>query len=381
MVSIRNTNPTYLNRIAEVARKIGFNPCICRGGAVVINSKQLYKYVEQFGHCRDKFVPKDVKNLPAPYLEAFLNAFILGDGHIFSSGLVRGSSFSEQLIDDLQEVCVKIGMVTRKSVKITGEGSYAKKQPNYIFSAHRRWVHPEIRHVDLDKYNGMVYDCTVPNSIILVRRNGMPVWSGNCLGGKWGDQEGYLGGEIVQPGVYDNGHLPDDLVGYASRAVPVEIGADNLVDACIFDPSVEVSREILDLSLPLYPTLVEPYAGLGVVKSGRTTGVLHGKVTVVDATVDVSGWGTARFVDQVMVEPSIMDGGDSGSIVLSEDGKVAGLGFAGSDKVSVFNKASNVQNLLDIRILGAPFYGVAPPMPSGMGAIAIGVGVFLFGVM
>jgi hypothetical protein len=171
------------------------------------------------------------------------------------------------------------------------------------------------------------------------------------------------------------------LVGYASRAVPVEIGADNLVDACIFDPSVEVSREILDLSLPLYPTLVEPYAGLGVVKSGRTTGVLHGKVTVVDATVDVSGWGAARFVDQVMVEPSIMDGGDSGSLVLSEDGKVAGLGFAGSDKVSVFNKASNVQNLLDIRILGAPFYGVAPPMPSGMGAIAVGIGLFLLGLV
>jgi hypothetical protein len=200
------------------------------------------------------------------------------------------------------------------------------------------------------------------------------------VGGKWGDQEGYLGGEIVQPGVVDGGTL-DDLAGYASRAVPVEIGADNLIDACIMEPSVEVSREILDLSLPLYPTLVEPYAGLGVVKSGRTTGVLHGKVTVVDATVDVSGWGVARFVDQVMVEPSIMNGGDSGSLVLSEDGKVAGLGFAGSDKVSVFNKASNVQNLLDIRILGAPFYGVAPAMPSGVGAIALGVGVFLLGLV
>lgn len=200
------------------------------------------------------------------------------------------------------------------------------------------------------------------------------------LGGRWGDQEGYSRGEIVQPGPYDGGTL-EDLVGYASRAVPVEIGADNFVDACIMEPSVEVSREILDLSLPPYPTLAEPYAGLGVVKSGRTTSVLHGKVTVVDATVDVKGWGVARFTNQVMVEPSIMAGGDSGSLVFSEDGKVAGLGFAGSDKVSVFNKASNVQNLLDIRILGAPFYEGIPAMPWGFGATAVGVGMFLLGLI
>lgn len=171
------------------------------------------------------------------------------------------------------------------------------------------------------------------------------------LSSDWGDQSGLPQGEIVQPGSYDGGKLPDDLAGYGYRGVPVKLDRDNLVDAAVFKPQVDLTPEILGVSSE--PNIVEPEPGMAVVKSGRTTGVTRGEVSVVDATVDVDGWGVARFVDQVMVEPAIMQGGDSGSLVLAEDGRVAGLGFAGSDKISVFSPARNVQNLLNIRILGA----------------------------
>ena len=41
--------------------------------------------------------------------------------------------------------------------------------------------------------------------------------------------------------------------------------------------------------------------------------------------------------------------GDSGSAVLDFDNRVIGLGFAGSDSVSVINKMSNVMRKLKIQ--------------------------------
>ncbi len=195
------------------------------------------------------------------------------------------------------------------------------------------------------------------------------------LGARWGEQEGYARNPVLQPGVYDHGRFPEDCIGYTSRAVPVELGRENLVDACLCEPIEEVSAEILGVSA--VPRTVEPTVGLDVVKSGRTTGVTYGTVTVVDATVDVRGWGTARFTNQVMVEPAMMKGGDSGSLILAEDGGIAGLGFAGSDKVSVFTPASTVQRLLNIRILGAP----GLPMLVGWGPTLIGLGGLLISLV
>ncbi|MGH9184901.1 MAG: GDP-mannose 4,6-dehydratase, partial [Acidimicrobiales bacterium] len=36
------------------------------------------------------------------------------------------------------------------------------------------------RHRSVEPYQGRVYDVTVPNHILLVRRNGKAMWSGNC---------------------------------------------------------------------------------------------------------------------------------------------------------------------------------------------------------
>lgn len=201
------------------------------------------------------------------------------------------------------------------------------------------------------------------------------------LSSDWGTQAGYPNGEIVQPGTYDGGSLPNDLAGYGERGVPVKIGAENLVDSAIFRPTVPISREILDVALPLYPTVVEPYVGMNVQKSGRTTGLLTGKVTAIDATADVSGWGTCRFTDQVIVEPAILQGGDSGSLGLSDRGDPALLGFAGSDTVSVFNLASNVAKLQNISILGSGISMVPPEVAPGFGSALMGCGLLLLSLV
>ena len=377
MISIRNLNINHLKRIHEVAKKMGFNPCICKGGAVVVNSKQLYKYVKQFGHCRDKFIPKDIKSLPKPYLESILNAFVLGDGHRFENDRITCTSFSKQLIDDFQEVCIKLGMTTKVTVKITGEESYAPNNPNYILSAYKNWVHPEIFHSDVEQYSGMVYDCTVPNSIILVRRNGMPVWSGNCLGAKWGTQEGFMNNPIYQPGVFDGG-TAEDTIGHTVRGAPVElVPAENLIDACVFRPSnpTILSDEVADLGVPGYA--VDPTIGILGIKSGRTTGTNESTIESIGATIDIDGFGVARFTDQIMFRPSFAEGGDSGSICLDVNGNVLGLVFAGSDEVTAVCRSKHIENLLDVSFGN----GVPPTVgKAGLSFLPLAIGAIITGL-
>jgi len=182
----------------------------------------------------------------------------------------------------------------------------------------------------------------------------------------WGTQSGYPNGEVVQPGPIDGGSLPDDLVGYAHLGVPVYTDRANLVDAAAFRPIVDIQPEVMGLEVR--PGLREPEVGMTVWKSGRTTGTTSSQVAAVDATVNVEGWGTATFTDQIIVEPAFGAGGDSGSLVVDEDGLPVGLLFAGSDRITAVNRASNVERLLGVTLLTwRP--GVPPPVP-GMGWMA-----------
>jgi dCTP deaminase len=87
---------------------------------------------------------------------------------------VPKDTFSKRLADDIQEVMFKLGTVA--IVNSAFGGNYKVRQSEVL---------PEIdpkTHKTVD-YVGMVYDVTVPNHIIFVRRNGKAVWSGNCWEG------------------------------------------------------------------------------------------------------------------------------------------------------------------------------------------------------
>jgi len=86
-------------------------------------------------------------------------------------------------------------------------------------------------------------------------------------------------------------------------------------------------------------------------KSGRTTGLREATITQVDVTVDVNmGEGrTARFEDQFIAEgPHCARPGDSGSLVVTMDGKRVGLLFAGAPDLLVANRYANVKEALGL---------------------------------
>jgi len=162
-----------------------------------------------------------------------------------------------------------------------------------------------------------------------------------------------IGDPILQPGPHDGGSYPGDFIGRLSRFVPIEFnnGRCNYVDAAVAETRFEwFTREIYYVGYTA--SLWKPAAvGMIVKKTGRTTNFTTGKVTVVNATVNVNygGGRVGKFCRQI-VTSDMSAPGDSGSLVLDEHNNPIGLLFAGSSVVTILNPINYVQALLRIRL-------------------------------
>ncbi|WP_369056515.1 hypothetical protein [Kineococcus terrestris] len=143
---------------------------------------------------------------------------------------------------------------------------------------------------------------------------------------------------VLQPGPADGGGARD-RVGQLARAVPLEAGGGNAVDAAIalledvgdgdWDPTYPVGRLV---------GWAEPDDEVPVEKVGRTTGWTTGRISAIeldDVAVEYPV-GVVSFDGQVEVTGSggpFSAGGDSGSLVYRPDTRQAvGLLFAGSER-------------------------------------------------
>ncbi|GAB4370743.1 MAG: hypothetical protein Kow0042_13130 [Calditrichia bacterium] len=198
-----------------------------------------------------------------------------------------------------------------------------------------------------------------------------------------------IGDAILQPGPHDSGVYPKDQIAELTQFIPIDFGdGDNIIDAaiaravevenggslCPFASTIAsllnraasgvgsktrmkpvkiasiddiVKNEILNIGV--VNELTEATLGMEVKKMGRTTGLTTGEITQVDVSVRVN-YGNSRsawFVDQFMTG-NISQGGDSGSLVVSNDNKAVGLLFAGSDVISVVNRIEHVFSALEI---------------------------------
>ncbi len=175
--------------IEEWLKKLPFNYNITSTG-FLINNKQLCLYLTQFGHAPNKFIPKEIKSLPKEQLKIFLDAYMLGDGN---EETLTFTTTSEKLANDLQEIILKcswaaiIRRVPKEKFK-SGNLKGRRIKPNYdIFKVRiaKKQVTPKIYKSSFSKvpYNDYVYDVTVPNHTLYVRRNGKACWSSNCWQG------------------------------------------------------------------------------------------------------------------------------------------------------------------------------------------------------
>ncbi|MBI3456986.1 MAG: hypothetical protein HY002_14510 [Candidatus Rokubacteria bacterium] len=185
-------------------------------------------------------------------------------------------------------------------------------------------------------------------------------------------QTGSSGDRILQPGRVDmtaqacgsQAEISDAVIGNLWKYVPIVFSktANNTVDAAIATLTTTNITNATPSDGYGTPSSTPVAASLGqaVQKYGRTTGLTTGTVTGVNATVLIRyDIGFARFVKQVVVQGtsgSFSAGGDSGSLIVTDDGvnSPVALLFAGSSSSTIGNPIGLVLGALGVSIDGVP---------------------------
>lgn len=176
-----------------------------------------------------------------------------------------------------------------------------------------------------------------------------------------------IGDAVIQPGTFDGGTSDADDIGTLSafELIVFSTSANNVIDAAIALSSTASLGNTTPSSgygTPRSAT-VAPSINLRVMKYGRTTEETKGRVSAINATVNVNygSPGVARFVDQIIIEPGDFSaGGDSGSLIVvdgkgpnkAHNRKPVGLLFAGSFFVTIANPIDPVLNRFGVIVDG-----------------------------
>ena len=177
-----------------------------------------------------------------------------------------------------------------------------------------------------------------------------------------------LGDHILQPGSVDGGLNPADAIGTLHDFEPIRFCSPfpacpaNRIDAAI----AATDTDNLGNATPSngYGTPrsepLDAKLSMEVQKYGRTTGHTHGRISGLNATLNVGfGDNTARFSGQIVIEGSGFSApGDSGSLIVAGgDGpdslRPVGLLFAGSETTTIANPIALVLDRFGVRIDGS----------------------------
>ena len=194
--------------------------------------------------------------------------------------------------------------------------------------------------------------------------------------------DGNIGESILQPAPYDSGNIsnviallsefvaiewteaPSDclfsslfakvvnwfmkLFGRKSRLKAIQIQAGtNLVDAALAEVIKDVDVDNKILKIGKITKIGYGELGMKIKKYGRTTAYTEGEIIQVDASILVSyGEGKNAWFEDQLVAGNMSAGGDSGSVVISDENDLVGLLFAGSDTSTIINRIQNVQDAL-----------------------------------
>jgi hypothetical protein len=159
------------------------------------------------------------------------------------------------------------------------------------------------------------------------------------------------GDDISQPGLIDNNCQTPPIVADFTTAPALSSGVDAAI-AQLRSGQMDGTGFIEDIGVPSSSTAT-PTVGLGVAKSGRTTGFTTGSIGSINTTVSVrypkscgGGGGTVfTFTNQVVINSSTFSaGGDSGSLIVTSSSchQPVALLFAGSSSSTIGNPISLV---------------------------------------
>ncbi|HSE33489.1 MAG TPA: hypothetical protein VLA93_18090 [Pyrinomonadaceae bacterium] len=167
------------------------------------------------------------------------------------------------------------------------------------------------------------------------------------------------GEDISQPGLIDNNCRVPTIVADFTDAVPLGQNVDAAV-AQLRPGLMNSNGSIEDIGIPTSAP-VAATVGLGVAKSGRTTGFTTGTVGSINTSVSVQyqkGCGGGKkfvvsYTGQIVINSSTFSaGGDSGSLIVTNNANhnPVGLLYAGSSSSTIANPIGEVLTKLATRL-------------------------------
>ena len=169
-----------------------------------------------------------------------------------------------------------------------------------------------------------------------------------------------VGDRVIQPGKYDEGAAPGDVIAELSQWIPFQFtstGYPNTVDAAIakVKNKASVTSAVRLIGVPTGASN-RVRRGMRVQKTGRTTDYTQGIIQDINYRMALDykkpGGGSGRVgLQDLVLCTRFTDGGDSGSAVLDMNKRIVGRHFAGSPSSSIFNKINNVLTQLDIDVV------------------------------
>lgn len=167
-----------------------------------------------------------------------------------------------------------------------------------------------------------------------------------------GESLGSIGDSIVQPGTLDGGKSPADTIGQLSKWITIAPSGSNRVDCAYATINSGITLDANTLCNYRINSTIIPRIGMEIKKAGRTTGCTYGFIESIDVSTNVDyGTGKALFTGQVITSNNFLSTGDSGSVVVTNDGynNAVGLLFAGTgNNQGVFNLMTEVEQSLGI---------------------------------
>lgn len=176
--------PENRAEIIALLQRIGLTPNFKTKDIVSCSSNLAEFLVEQFGNSsHTKRIPGWVKDLDRSVLVVLRDTMLKGDG-CHCDGVPRFyRTVSKALADDFQEICLKTGVRARVRHGVI-KASFGVDGLVEIYDVQVSWKHTEpavMNAPESVEYSGMIGCATVPNHTLIIRRNGVPLVSGNSF--------------------------------------------------------------------------------------------------------------------------------------------------------------------------------------------------------
>ncbi len=224
--------------------------------------------------------------------------------------------------------------ITRGTIPKTIDG-FPVDVPEHIYRLHhnsdprRDQVAPMQGGISISDYKRNIAGTL--GGLVVDRKTGDPMILSNfhVLAGVWSAQPGW---RIYQPGRGDGGTEANTVAQFVRHAM-----SSNL-DAAV--AKLTGDRQLVNKQLDLTPPVngvAWAQLGMKVVKSGRTSGITHGRIIGAEGSLKMTYDGVKRVIRNVIeIEPregsTVSEPGDSGSFWLDEETMCAvGLHFAGGN--------------------------------------------------